>query len=94
MAFVKAKRAPVPAEVNKGLISEGRGGRADTTLLNLVKAKKYPNRSRAIQEAVEEKVAKFERSRLADALALLDPIVEKQEAEEGMQNEADSWPTY
>lgn len=61
---------------------------------NLVKAKKYPSRSRAIQEAVEEKVAKFERSRLADALALLDPLAEKQEAEEGMQCEADSWPTY
>jgi metal-responsive CopG/Arc/MetJ family transcriptional regulator len=60
----------------------------------LVKERKYPNRSRAIQEAVEEKVAKFERNRLADALELIDPAVEKHDAEEGMQFEAGSWPTY
>ena len=44
---------------------------AEPTLAKLdkpVKGKKYPDCSRAIQEAVEEKVVKYERSRLAEAL--------------------------
>ena len=40
LGFVKAKGSPVTSEINKHWIGEGRGGRADTTLLNLVKAKK------------------------------------------------------
>jgi metal-responsive CopG/Arc/MetJ family transcriptional regulator len=61
---------------------------------HLVKERKYPNRSRVIQEALEEKVARLERSMLAEALAMIDPAQERREAEQGMGFEVDSWPTY
>jgi metal-responsive CopG/Arc/MetJ family transcriptional regulator len=60
----------------------------------LVKEHRYPNRSRAIQEALEEKISKLERNRLAEALQCIDPVDEKQNAEEGMLDEVDTWPTY
>ena len=37
----------------------------------------FPNRSRAIQEAVEEKLKRFDKSRLARECAKLDPKFEK-----------------
>ncbi|MFH2113974.1 MAG: ribbon-helix-helix domain-containing protein [Spirochaetota bacterium] len=60
----------------------------------LVQQGRYPNRSRAIQAAVEEKVSHYERNRLAEALALLDVTKEAAEAEDGMAIELDRWPTY
>ena len=36
-----------------------------TRLDRLVKSRRFPNRSRAVQEAVTEKLARMERSRLA-----------------------------
>ena len=60
----------------------------------LVKERRYPNRSRAIQEALEEKISRLERTRLAEALQCIDPAAEKQDAEEGMLNEVDTWPAY
>jgi metal-responsive CopG/Arc/MetJ family transcriptional regulator len=39
----------------------------------LVKSQRFTNRSRAIQEAVAEKLARMERSRLAQECAKLDP---------------------
>ena len=43
----------------------------------------FPNRSRAIQAAVSEKLARMERGRLASECAKLDPEFEKALAEEG-----------
>jgi metal-responsive CopG/Arc/MetJ family transcriptional regulator len=43
----------------------------------LVSRKMFRNRSRAIQEAVAEKLARMERSRLASECAKLDPGFEK-----------------
>ena len=60
----------------------------------LVKAHRYRNRSRAIQEAVEEKLERLERSRLAQECARLDPDFEKAMAEEGMSKELSGWPEY
>jgi metal-responsive CopG/Arc/MetJ family transcriptional regulator len=60
----------------------------------LVREKKYPNRSRAIQEAVDEKIVKLERNRLRDECDKLDPDEEKSFAEEGFGSEKDSWPEY
>jgi metal-responsive CopG/Arc/MetJ family transcriptional regulator len=40
---------------------------------NLVKSRRFPNRSKAIQDAVAEKLARLERSRLAQECAKLDP---------------------
>ncbi|KRT77049.1 MAG: CopG family transcriptional regulator [Armatimonadetes bacterium CSP1-3] len=60
----------------------------------LVRRRVFPNRSRAIQEAVNEKLERLERIRLARECAKLDPRVEKALAEEGMSAELTSWPEY
>ena len=65
-----------------------------TRLDRLVRERKYPNRSKAIQEALEEKIGRLERSRLESECAKLDPREEKDFAEEGFGGERDSWPEY
>lgn len=60
----------------------------------LVERAIFPNRSRAIQEAVEEKLARLERSRLARECAKLDPVFERALAEEGLSKDASEWPEY
>lgn len=60
----------------------------------LVSKKVFPNRSRAIQSAVAEKLARMERGRLASECAKLDPKFEKSLAEEGLGRELDAWPVY
>lgn len=54
----------------------------------------FPSRSRAIAEAVAEKLARMERSRLAAECAKLDPASEQALAEEGMGLELGTWPEY
>lgn len=61
---------------------------------NLVKSKQFPNRSKAIQDAVAEKLARLERSRLAQECAKLDPAFERTLAEEGFSTEITEWPEY
>lgn len=60
----------------------------------LVSKRVFPNRSKAIQEAVAEKLARIDRSRLATECAKLDPGFEKAMAEEGLGQELESWPEY
>ena len=60
----------------------------------LVKARAFPSRSRAVQEAVEEKLNRLDGSRLARECAKLDPAFEKALAEEGMSEELSEWPEY
>jgi metal-responsive CopG/Arc/MetJ family transcriptional regulator len=60
----------------------------------LVKDRVFPNRSKAIQDAVEEKVSKLERNRLVRECAKLDPAAEKTLAEEGMDEGLERWPEY
>ena len=60
----------------------------------LVKSKFYPNRSKAIQEAVAEKLMRLEKSRLAQECAKLDPNFEQSMAEEGFSAEMEEWPEY
>ena len=60
----------------------------------LVERAVFSNRSQAIQEAVEEKLARMERSRLARECAKLDPTFEKALAEEGMSEDVAEWPEY
>ena len=59
----------------------------------LVAQKRFPNRSRAIQEAVEEKLLRLDRTRLAAEAAKLDRRFEQRLAEEGLAGEAE-WPEY
>ena len=49
----------------------------------LVRKRVFPSRSRAIQAAIEEKIARLERTRLARECAKLDPNLEAVLAEEG-----------
>ena len=60
----------------------------------MVKLKIYPNRSKAIQEAVADKLKRLERTRLARECAKLDPEYEQNMAEEGFSLEIDEWPAY
>jgi len=60
----------------------------------LVQKQVFPNRSQAIQEAVAEKLARLERSRLAQECAKLDPVFEKALAEEGLSGDLAEWPEY
>ena len=61
---------------------------------SLVKDNLFPSRSRAIQEAVEEKLGRLERNRLIRECAKLDPAFEQALAEEGMTEELEKWPEY
>jgi metal-responsive CopG/Arc/MetJ family transcriptional regulator len=60
----------------------------------LVKKRVFPNRSQAIEEAVAEKLARLEKSRLAKECAKLDPAFEKALAEEGLSEDLAEWPEY
>lgn len=59
----------------------------------LVAEKRFPNRSRAIQEAVQEKLSRLDRGRLAREAAKLDRRFEQKLADEGMAGETE-WPEY
>jgi Arc/MetJ-type ribon-helix-helix transcriptional regulator len=60
----------------------------------LVRDKVYTNRSRAIEAAVEEKLQRLDRVRLAQECLKLDPAEEKELAEEGLSEELSRWPSY
>jgi metal-responsive CopG/Arc/MetJ family transcriptional regulator len=60
----------------------------------LVVQQVFPNRSKAIQSALEDKVARFQRTRLARELANLEQSAEQQMAEVGLAQELGEWPEY
>ncbi len=60
----------------------------------LVAKKVYPSRSKAIQDAVAEKIVKLDKYRLERECAKLNPEEEKALAEEGLSEEAVLWPEY
>lgn len=69
----------------------------ETTLARLdrlVKQEIFPNRSRAVEVAVAEKLERIERSRLARECAKLERQFEKALAEEGLSEDAAEWPEY
>jgi Arc/MetJ-type ribon-helix-helix transcriptional regulator len=59
-----------------------------------VKSGLYRNRSRAIEEAVREKLERHRRGRLTVEARKLDRKEEKALAEEGMTGEETTWPEY
>jgi Arc/MetJ-type ribon-helix-helix transcriptional regulator len=59
----------------------------------LVKAGRFPSRSRAIQTAVAEMTTRHKRRRLVEELAKLDPKKERVLAEEFFPGEV-PWPEY
>lgn len=59
----------------------------------MVAARKFPSRSRAIQDAVEEKLNRMEKDRLARECDKLDVEFERAMAEEDIMEIAE-WPEY
>lgn len=60
----------------------------------LVQEKRFPNRSRAIQEAVREKLQRLDRTRLAQECSKLDPKAEQALADEGLSSDVEEWPDF
>jgi hypothetical protein len=52
------------------------------------------DRSGAIQQAVEEKLARLDHSRLACECAKLAPKAEQAQADEGLERDLAEWPKY
>ena len=64
------------------------------TLDRLIEARVFPSRSKAIEDALREKLERFEKTRLATECAKLDPVSEKALAEERLTLDAAEWPQY
>lgn len=79
------RRAKIAITIDEAIL-----GRIDV----LVKNKAFPNRSQAIEKAVEEKLDRMDRSRLARESAKLDRAFEKALAEEGLAEDLAEWPEY
>jgi metal-responsive CopG/Arc/MetJ family transcriptional regulator len=60
----------------------------------LVGKRVFPNRSKAIQEALRDKLSRLKGSRLARESSKLDRRLEQQLAEEGLAQELAAWPEY
>jgi metal-responsive CopG/Arc/MetJ family transcriptional regulator len=61
---------------------------------DLVRERAYRSRSQAIQDAVDERIERLKRSRLARELEKLDPNEEQALAEEGISEDPSEWPGY
>lgn len=70
----------------------------DKKILNridrLVEKKMFTNRSKAIQTAIEEKISKLDKSRLAIESSKLNRTEEQQLSEESSQTDLREWPEY
>jgi len=60
----------------------------------MVQSRVYPNRSKAIQDAIEDKLLRLEKTRLAQECAKLDPEIEQRFAEESFPIGKNEWPEY
>ncbi len=60
----------------------------------MVKSNLPPNRNRAIQEAIADKLKQLKRIRLAQECSKHDSDVEQNMAEEGISTEIDEWLGY
>lgn len=77
--------AKIAISIEQGLVEQ---------LDRLVSAEIYPSRSRAIQDAVAEKLRRLDRGRLARECAKLDRTFEQGLADEGISSEGGPWPEY
>ena len=80
--------------MNKTKIAITLDQKAIERLDRLVSEHIFPNRSQAIQEAVQEKLQRMDHGRLAKESARLDPTFEKAMAEEGLSEDLSEWPEY
>jgi metal-responsive CopG/Arc/MetJ family transcriptional regulator len=65
-----------------------------TQLDQLVAENQFPNRSRAVQEAIRDKLQRLRCSRLARESAKLDSAFEQALADEGLTEDYAQWPEY
>ena len=61
---------------------------------NLVTEKVFASRSEAIRLALQEKISRMRRGRLARECGKLNPDFEQAMAEEGISGEVTQWPEY
>jgi metal-responsive CopG/Arc/MetJ family transcriptional regulator len=79
------RSAKIAITIDPGLLSR---------LDRLVEEQRYPNRSRAVQEALQDKLDRLDRTRLARECAKLDRAFEQELAEEGLKEDLEQWPEY
>ena len=60
----------------------------------LVKSRRFPSRSEAIQEAIHEKVSRVDKTRLGQECAKLNQAAEQALADNGLSFEVNEWPEY
>lgn len=60
----------------------------------LVVERQFPSRSRALQDALRDKLDGLDRGLLARECAKLDRAEEQRLAEEGLIGETEQWPAY
>jgi metal-responsive CopG/Arc/MetJ family transcriptional regulator len=60
----------------------------------LIEAGMFVNRSQTIEAAVEEKVGQLRKTRLIRECRKLDPVIEKELAEEGLPKDETEWPEF
>ena len=78
-------RTKVAVTIDEGLLRR---------LDRLVEEGRYPSRSRAVEEAIVERIERVELTRLARESAKLDPAFERAMAEEGLVGDIAEWPEY
>jgi Arc/MetJ-type ribon-helix-helix transcriptional regulator len=61
---------------------------------HMIKERIFPNRSKAIQDALKEKIERMDKRRLERECAKLDPEYEQKFADEGLHSEMMTWPEY
>jgi metal-responsive CopG/Arc/MetJ family transcriptional regulator len=70
----------------------------DSVLLDqvddLVKGRRFRNRSQCVEAALADKLHRLARTRLARESAKLDPREEQRLADEGLADTLESWPEY
>src|SRR5262249_47345131 len=79
------RRAKIAVTIDQDLLSR---------LDGLVKERRFPNRSRAVQEALRDKFERLDRGRLARECAKLDKAFEQRLADEGLAEGLEQWPEY
>ena len=78
-------KSKIAITIETGLLSE---------IDALVRRAQFPNRSRAIEMAVEAQLERVRKGRLVREVALLDPREEQAMADEGLSGELAEWPEY
>ncbi len=64
------------------------------SLDRLVSSRVFASRSQAVQEAVQEKIGRISKTRLARECAKLDPLEDQALADLGLAAEADQWSAH